>query len=83
MCSESERYLRECFNRARANRPCILLFDEVDAMSVKRESNSSGILGIIKSYNIYYLYDNLFLSINSMTTHFLMSNLILSIYFIF
>ena len=33
---ESERILRDAFHRARANRPCVLFLDEIDAITMKR-----------------------------------------------
>src|SRR5207253_50493 len=33
---QSERNLHELFERARANRPCVLFFDEVDALGASR-----------------------------------------------
>lgn len=45
---EAERIVRESFNRARANLPCILFIDEIDALVCKRsfsggQSGSSGV----------------------------------------
>lgn len=37
---ESEARLRELFNNARKNAPCILFFDEIDTIGVKRESHT-------------------------------------------
>ncbi|KAM6360872.1 LOW QUALITY PROTEIN: ATPase family gene 2 protein homolog A [Alca torda] len=39
---ESERAVREIFKKARAVSPSILFFDEIDALAVEEESNSSG-----------------------------------------
>jgi ribosome biogenesis ATPase len=38
---ESERAVRQVFSRARASAPCILFFDEMDALMPKRDDNLS------------------------------------------
>ncbi|KAI0593732.1 P-loop containing nucleoside triphosphate hydrolase protein [Biscogniauxia sp. FL1348] len=38
---ESERAVRQVFNRARASIPCIVFFDELDALSPRRDSNGA------------------------------------------
>ncbi|KAF5661277.1 hypothetical protein FHETE_8510 [Fusarium heterosporum] len=38
---ESERAVRELFNRARSSTPCILFFDEMDSLVPKRDSAST------------------------------------------
>lgn len=38
---ESERNLGECFEKARANPPCVLFFDELDALAYSRSKASS------------------------------------------
>ncbi|GAA5897029.1 hypothetical protein JCM6882_007336 [Rhodosporidiobolus microsporus] len=38
---ESERAVRQVFARARASSPCIIFFDEIDALAPKREDNLS------------------------------------------
>lgn len=35
-CGESERHMHEVFETARRNRPCVLFFDEVDALAASR-----------------------------------------------
>lgn len=40
---ESERTLREIFQKARAARPSILFFDEIDAIAAKRSNSSGGV----------------------------------------
>ncbi|EED18387.1 AAA family ATPase, putative [Talaromyces stipitatus ATCC 10500] len=40
---ESERKLREIFQKARSARPSILFFDEIDAIAAKRTSSSGGV----------------------------------------
>ncbi len=37
---ESEKNIREVFERARSNRPCALFFDEIDALAPARTKNS-------------------------------------------
>ena len=39
---ESERAVRQVFSRARAASPCVLFFDELDALAPRRGSDSSG-----------------------------------------
>lgn len=42
---EAERILRSLFSRARANRPCVLFLDEIDAMVHKREMGGGAASG--------------------------------------
>jgi peroxin-6 len=37
---ESEKNIREIFNKGRSNRPCVLFFDEIDALAPARTKNS-------------------------------------------
>lgn len=47
----SERNLHELFERGRENRPCVLFFDEVDALGGKRaERSSAGIRHLVNSF---------------------------------
>lgn len=39
---ESERSVRQVFERARASAPCIVFFDEIDALCPKRSDDSNG-----------------------------------------
>ena len=39
---ESERAVRQVFERARSSSPCIVFFDELDSLCPKRGSDSSG-----------------------------------------
>ncbi|XP_015938856.1 cell division control protein 48 homolog C [Arachis duranensis] len=41
---ESEREVRRVFSRARACSPCIVFFDEVDALSTKRDSEGGSVV---------------------------------------
>ena len=38
---ESERAVRQLFARARAAQPCVLFFDELDALAPRRGSDSN------------------------------------------
>eukprot|EP00388_Colpodella_angusta_P021133 GDKJ01053404.1.p1 GENE.GDKJ01053404.1~~GDKJ01053404.1.p1 ORF type:complete len:236 (-),score=67.01 GDKJ01053404.1:71-754(-) len=42
---ESERAVRDLFRRARQSAPCVIFFDEVDALGVDRESGDAGGVG--------------------------------------
>ncbi|KAJ5532114.1 ATPase [Penicillium frequentans] len=44
---ESERSLREIFRKARAARPSIIFFDEIDAIAARRSSTSSGGVNVL------------------------------------
>lgn len=37
---ESERAVRQCFDRARNSSPCVIFFDELDALCPKRNDSS-------------------------------------------
>jgi len=37
---ESEKNIRDVFERGRANKPCVLFFDEIDALAPARTKNS-------------------------------------------
>lgn len=37
---ESEKNIRDIFNKAKANSPCVLFFDEIDALAPKRHKSS-------------------------------------------
>lgn len=39
---ESERAVRQCFQRARNSAPCVIFFDEFDALCPKRSVNNEG-----------------------------------------
>lgn len=39
---ESERAVRQCFQRARNSSPCVIFFDEFDALCPKRSDASEG-----------------------------------------
>lgn len=39
---ESERAIRSIFTRARHSSPCVIFFDEIDALCPKRQSSSAG-----------------------------------------
>lgn len=40
---ESEKAVQSLFKRARVSSPCIIFFDEIDALTTKRGSSSSGV----------------------------------------
>ncbi|KAJ5683182.1 ATPase [Penicillium macrosclerotiorum] len=44
---ESERSLREIFRKARAARPSIIFFDEIDAIAARRSSNAQGGVNVL------------------------------------
>ncbi|KAJ5144766.1 ATPase [Penicillium atrosanguineum] len=44
---ESERSLREIFRKARAARPSIIFFDEIDAIAARRSSSSNGGVNVL------------------------------------
>lgn len=44
---ESERSLREIFRKARAARPSIVFFDEIDAIAARRSSSSQGGVNVL------------------------------------
>ncbi|KAJ5935681.1 ATPase [Penicillium verhagenii] len=44
---ESERSLREIFRKARAARPSIIFFDEIDAIAARRSSTSQGGVNVL------------------------------------
>ena len=37
---ESEKNIREVFEKGRSNKPCVLFFDEIDALAPARSKNS-------------------------------------------
>ncbi|XP_066908003.1 nuclear valosin-containing protein-like isoform X2 [Halyomorpha halys] len=39
---ESERAVRQCFQRARNSQPCVIFFDEIDALCPRRSASSEG-----------------------------------------
>uniref|UniRef100_A0A1B6FLR1 AAA+ ATPase domain-containing protein n=1 Tax=Cuerna arida TaxID=1464854 RepID=A0A1B6FLR1_9HEMI len=39
---ESERAVRQCFQRARSSQPCVIFFDEIDALCPKRTNMENG-----------------------------------------
>lgn len=39
---ESERAVRQCFQRGRNSAPCVIFFDEFDALCPKRNNSSDG-----------------------------------------
>eukprot|EP01138_Halocafeteria_seosinensis_P007654 gb/GECG01007822.1/.p1 GENE.gb/GECG01007822.1/~~gb/GECG01007822.1/.p1 ORF type:complete len:795 (+),score=118.92 gb/GECG01007822.1/:1-2385(+) len=43
---ESERAVRQVFQRARASAPCIVFFDEMDALAPRRSGSASGSSGV-------------------------------------
>lgn len=43
---ESERAVRQCFQRARNSAPCVIFFDEFDSLCPKRSDNAEGGAGM-------------------------------------
>ncbi|CAH1389071.1 unnamed protein product [Nezara viridula] len=39
---ESERAVRQCFQRAKNSQPCVIFFDEIDALCPRRSASSEG-----------------------------------------
>ena len=44
---EAERAVRQLFSRARNSAPCVIFFDEIDALAPKRSEDSSGVSRIV------------------------------------
>lgn len=44
---ESERAIRDVFRRARAAKPCIIFFDEIDSIGKSREKSQDGGLNVV------------------------------------
>ena len=45
---ESERSVRKVFQRARSSKPCVIFFDEIDALAPRRqEGTNSGATRIV------------------------------------
>ena len=54
---ESERAVRQLFARARAAEPCVLFFDELDALAPRRGSDSNQSSERCASYNLDHLFN--------------------------
>ena len=50
---ESERAVRSVFTRAKSSKPCVIFFDEIDALAPRRQEDSQG----SKSYVLIALID--------------------------
>uniref|UniRef100_A0A183A4S0 AAA domain-containing protein n=1 Tax=Echinostoma caproni TaxID=27848 RepID=A0A183A4S0_9TREM len=55
---ESERRVREIFERARACQPCLIFFDEIDAICPRRDSDES------TGEQLFFLFVEIFLKTN-------------------
>lgn len=47
---ESERAVRQLFSRARAAKPCVLFFDEMDALAPRRGSDNQAAERCLRSF---------------------------------
>lgn len=56
---ESERAVRQCFQRARNSAPCVIFFDELDSLCPRR-SDSSDVSSAIILQTIYMVYNYYF-----------------------
>lgn len=53
---ESERAVRTVFQRARNSAPCVIFFDELDALCPRRSGHSEVIIYFFHYSNIFYYF---------------------------
>ncbi|VEL36974.1 unnamed protein product [Protopolystoma xenopodis] len=54
---ESERRIREIFERARACQPCLIFFDEIDAICPNRDGDEAHGLSFLSHHKYFFEYE--------------------------